>query len=67
MQGVAPTCFGGEIPPRYRGKGTDGKPKKGGGSSKPPVQPGSSAPLTQVKGALNTLTQFEEPGTHWKS
>lgn len=43
MQGIAPTCFDGENPSRYRGKGIGREPKKGEGSSKPPVQPGSSA------------------------
>lgn len=42
-QGQTPTCLAGENPASYRGKGTDGKPMKGRGSSKPSVQPGSPA------------------------
>jgi IS605 OrfB family transposase len=43
MQGQAPTCFEGETPSRHRGKGSDGEPLKGDGSSKPSDQPGSPA------------------------
>jgi len=42
-QGEAPTHLAGGSPVPYRGKETNGEPMKGGGSSKPFVQPGSSA------------------------
>jgi len=42
-QGIAPTCLGGESPPRYRGKGTGGNQQKGDDSPTPSVQPGSPA------------------------